>query len=157
MRALILLLLSTSLFIASRHYVNISLTQKGEYRATLYVINDYTSRIDITSNINKSEFTSHSHLSSPGLSNAVEFISKGSFVDDDSQGNYTINYTIKRASKVTVLDTKKANLYIDMVGRVGAPIDENIKILYQSNDVSIFDTNRNHNVIMYMKRKVLLH
>lgn len=151
MRALILLLLSTSLFIASRYYVSISLTQKGEYRAKLYVINDYTSRIDITSNINKSNFITHSYLSSPGLSNVVEFISKGSFVDDDYQGNYIVNYTMKRASKVTVLDTNKASLYIDMASRVGKPIDENIKLLYQSSNISVFDTNRNNNVIMYVK------
>lgn len=151
MRALILLMLSISFFIASRCYVSISLTQKGEYRAKLYVINDYTSRLDITSNINKSDFISHSYLSSPGLSNVVEFISKGSFVDDDNKGGYAINYTMKRASKVTVLDINKANLYIDMASRVGKPIDEKIKLIYQSNNISVFDINRNNNIIMYMK------
>lgn len=151
MRAVILLLLSVALIITSRHYVSVSLTQEGEYRALLYIINDDTSRVDISSNVSKSNFTSHSYLSSPGLSNTAVFISKGKFVDDDSEGNYTINYTMEQVSKAAVLDAKKANLYIDMVGRLGRPIEDSIKVLYQSKDISVFDMNRNHSVIMYKK------
>ncbi len=150
MRALIFFTLSLLFLFISKYYVNTQLTQKGEYKASLYIINEYTTRVDITSNIDESHFVSHSYISSPGIESTAVFVSKGVFIDD-SIDSYTIRYNIKQLKHPRIISTEKAGLYINMVGRLGHVIEEDIKMIYHSDNISIFDMNRNNNIITYMR------
>lgn len=150
MRTLILFTLSCLLLFVSKYYADSQLTQKGEYRASLYIINDHTTRVDISSNIDKNNFVSYSYLSAPGLESTAVFISKGEFIDD-SVDSYTLRYNMTQLERPRVINTEKASLYINMVGRLDHVIEEDIKMIYHFGNITIFDMNRNNNIITYLR------
>ncbi|ATL91564.1 hypothetical protein CK911_01195 [Aeromonas sp. CU5] len=152
MRHVILLSLSIALFIYSTVYVKQQLTNDGEYRASLHVIGDVVTNIHLVTHMKNSEFITHTYLKSTAINGTATFVSKGRFVDDDRNGNYKYSYLMEEVqSPLTVTDTEHAHIYMSMVSRLGLPIEEDIKLLYHHNNISIFDMKRNFNVIMYKK------
>ena len=151
MRYVTLLVFSALICALSLLYVKQSLTKDGEYQASLYFIGNNISHMHIVTHMKKSDFITHTYLKSASLSEAAVFVSKGYFMDDDADGNYTFRYTMEESNTPTVLDPSKARFYIGMVGRAGLPLEESIKLIYHNNRISIFDMKRNNNVIMYIK------
>lgn len=152
MRHVIYLASSILLFVASLFYVKQGLTNDGEYRASLYVIGDVVTKIHLVTHMKNSDFITHTYLQSSALNGTATFISKGNFTDDDEYGNYKYSYRMEEVkSPISVIDTEHAHIYMGMVSRLELPMEEEIKLLYHKNNVSIFDMRRNYNVIMYKK------
>ncbi|QCG47283.1 hypothetical protein [Aeromonas schubertii] len=152
MRYLIFLFISALVLLSSFIYVKKYLTKEGEYQASLYFIGSEISSVHIVTNIRDSGFVAHSYLKSAALSEAATFVSKGYFIDDDKNGNYWFHYTIEESHTPVILDPGKARFYMGMVGRVGLPHKEKIKLIFHNKEISIFDMKRNKNIIMYMKK-----
>lgn len=152
MRYIITMFLSALICALSLLYVKQSLTKDGEYQASLYFIGNNISHTHIVTHMKESNFVTHTYLKSASLSEAAIFLSKGYFTDDDADGNYTFRYTMEESNTPKILDPSKARFYIGMVGRVGLPLEESIRLIYHDKNVSIFDMKRNNNVIMYIKK-----
>lgn len=151
MRTIISFLFSLSLLISTEYYVKSKLTEKGEYRASLYLINEHTTKVDISSSVDKNHFVSHSYISTPGLQTTAVFKSNGVFIAKKFD-TYTIRYNMTQLDRPKITSTENANLYINMIGRLGHVIEEDIKMIYHSGNVTIFDMNRNNSVILYLRK-----
>ncbi|OLF60440.1 hypothetical protein BTN33_02555 [Aeromonas veronii] len=152
MRHVILFIISIATFIFSIEYAKRTLTIDGEYYASLHFIGGNITNIHIVTNMHKSDFISHSYLKSPSLNDTAIFTSTGSFTSDDSDGNYKITYIMKENTPPKILDPNNAKFYLSMVGRTGVEIEEEIRMIYHDRAISIFDMNRNGNIIMYSKK-----
>ncbi|WP_146181439.1 hypothetical protein, partial [Aeromonas sp. HMWF016] len=132
MRYVMLFCTSLLLFLYSSHHVKKSLTRDGEYHASLYFLGSTTTNISIVTNMYNSSFITHSYLKSPALDEAAVFVSKGVFLDDDADGNYSLSYSMKETHPPRVLEPQKSKFYLDMVARIGHPIDEKISLIYHN-------------------------
>lgn len=152
MRYVILLATSFVALLLSFGYAKKSLTRDGEYHASLYFIGLNVTNVHIVTNMHNSDFISHSYLKSASLSETAKFISKGRFIDDAADGSYSISYVMEEENSPKILDPNKARFYLDMVGRTGVDVEEKIRMIYHDQVISLFDMNRNGNVIMYSKK-----
>ncbi len=149
---IIITLLSLVLTWSSFVYVDKRLTTDGEYQASLYYVGKETTNIHIVTKMKNGEFISHTYLNSPSLGEIATFLSKGYFIDDDTDGTYSFRYNMEETNTPTLLRREGANLYLSMVARVGFSQEETIKMIYHDKKFSIFDMNRNNNIIMYVKK-----
>lgn len=151
MRAVIFFISSCALLFYVSIYKNGHISQGGEYHASHYVINDDIVNIRIVSHVRDNEFMTRTYLTSPGLSNTATFLSKGRFIDRQDDGTLEYSYSMSLIEPTDVVNAKEARVYMDLVARLGFPIEEHINILYHNNQITVFDMQRNSNVIMYEK------
>lgn len=145
-------LLSACLFFLNSLKEN-HIAMNGEYHASIYIINKKnTSELRVSAHIEKDDFVTTTYVSSPALKGIAKFISKGTFMEHDGNGNYIYRYELTQVGNVDVIDTHNAEVYLGMVGRSGLPKEEKIKMLYHSNTIDIFDTMRGGNIVMYVKK-----
>lgn len=151
MRYLIFFVFSLFLFLFSIFYIDDPRTTDGEYQSSWYYIGAVATGVNIITNVRGNDFLSHSYVSSPSLNETAVFLSKGSFLDSSPNGDYRISYIMEEKNSPSVLRPNNSLIYFDMVGRVGVPLEEEIKSIYKDEAVSIFDMKRNKNFIMYKK------
>lgn len=151
MRHVILLGLSSALLVFSHLYTSASLTEDGEYQASLYHFGKNLSSLHIVTNLKDNDFVTHSYLNSPELHEPATFVSKGRFIDSNNNGMYSIEYSVKIDNTPEVLRPDQARLFFGMIGRVGLPSEDEIRLIFHNDKISIFDMKRNGSIIMYLK------
>lgn len=151
MRAVILFILSCAFLFYTAMHENKYISQSGGYHASLYVINDDVVKMRIVSHVENNDFVSHTYLTSPWLSNTATFLSKGSFIDRERDGRLTYSYSMSLMDPTEIVNPEEARIYMDLVARLGLPMEEHIDILYHDDKITVFDMMRNGNVIMYEK------
>ncbi|MGL4614026.1 MAG: hypothetical protein ACRCVV_09035 [Shewanella sp.] len=152
MRAMILFISSSVFLFCAVMYQNMYISQSGEYHASLHVINNNdVVKMRIVSHVENNDFVTHTYLTSPGLSSTATFLSKGSFIDREGNGKLTYLYSMSLIESTEIVNPEEARIYMDLVARLGLPIEESIDILYHNNEITVFDMMRNNSVIMYEK------